>query len=49
MWIYFNRNSDCLSEDIGDFREEIIVELMKGGDVEEVFELYGGSGLVKVA
>jgi hypothetical protein len=49
MWSYFNRNRDCLSEDIGDFREEIIVELMKGGDVEEVFELYGGSGLVKVA
>ena len=49
MWGYFCENRFYLSEYVGDFREEIIVELMKGRDVNEVFELFGGSGLVKVA
>jgi len=49
MWGYFCENRFSLSEDIGDYREEIIVELMKGGGVKEVFEVYGGSGLVRVA
>jgi hypothetical protein len=48
MWEYFNKNRLNLSEDIGDFREDIIVDLMKGCDVKEVFELYGGVGILKV-
>jgi len=48
MWGYFNKNRMNLSEDIGDFREDIIVDLMKGCDVKEVFELYGGVGVLKV-
>lgn len=47
MWGYFNKNRLNLSEDIGDFREDIIVDLMKGCDVKEVFELYGGVGILK--
>ena len=49
MWSFYCENKFSLSEDIGDYREEIIVELMKGKDVKDVFEFYGGSGLVKVA
>ena len=45
MWEYFCENRMNLSEDIGEFREDIIVDLMKGCDVKEVFELYGGRGL----
>ena len=47
MWEYFCENRKSLSEDIGEFREDIIVDLMKGCDVKEVFELYGGVGLLK--
>ena len=47
MWEYFCENRMNLSEDIGDFREEIIVDLMKGCDVREVFEVYGGLGMLK--
>jgi hypothetical protein len=47
MWSYFNKNRLNLSVDIGDFREDIIVDLMKGCDVKEVFELYGGVGILK--
>ena len=49
MWGYFCENRMNLSEDIGEYREDIIIDLMKGCDVKEVFELYGGRGLVKVA
>ena len=47
MWSYFNENRLNLSVDVGDFREDIIVDLMKGCDVKEVFELYGGAGILK--
>jgi hypothetical protein len=47
MWGYFNKNRLNLSEDIGEFREDIIVDLMKGCDVKEVFELYGGVRVLK--
>ena len=47
MWVYFCENRMNLSVDIGDFREDIIVDLMKGFDVKEVFELYGGVGMLK--
>ena len=46
MWGYFCKNRMNLSADIGDFREDIIVDLMKGCDVKEVFELYGGVGIL---
>jgi len=48
MWNYYKKNRLILSADIGDFREQIIVDLMKGCDVKEVFELYGGTGMLKV-
>jgi hypothetical protein len=47
MWGYFCENRMNLSADIGDFREDIIVDLMKGCDVKEVFELYGRVGILK--
>jgi hypothetical protein len=47
MWSYFKKNRLNLSVDISDFREDIIVDLMKGCDVKEVFELYGGVGMLK--
>jgi hypothetical protein len=47
MWCYFKKNKLNLNQDICDFREEIIVDLMKGGDVKDVFELYGGVGMLK--
>jgi hypothetical protein len=47
MWVYFKKNRLKLSEDIGEFREAIIVDLMKGCDVKEVFELYGVVGILK--
>ena len=47
MWGYFCENRMNLSGYIGEFREDIIVDLMKGCDVKEVFELYGGVGILK--
>ena len=42
MWKYYSENKSQLSEYVTDFREEIIVELMKGESVEDVFESFGG-------
>lgn len=44
MWKYYSENKPLLPKYIGDFREEIIVELMKGESVEDVFDSYGGGG-----
>ena len=49
MWRYYCENKFELNEGIGDFREEIIVELMKGGDVKKVFEFFGRGGLARIA
>jgi len=42
MWKFYSENKSLLSEYVRDFREEIIVELMKGESVEDVFDSYGG-------
>ena len=42
MWKYYSENKSQLSEYVKDFREEIIVELMKGESVEDVFDSFGG-------
>jgi len=49
MWAFYSVNKSNYHESIGDFREEIIVELMKGIAVEEVFESYARSGVSKAA
>ena len=41
MWRYYSDNKSLLSEYVREFREEIIVELMKGESVEDVFESFG--------
>ena len=38
MWKYYSVNKLNLPDYIGEFREDIIIELMKGKDVEEVFD-----------
>ena len=49
MWKYYSENRPLFPDYIGEFREEIIVELMKGESVEDVFDSYrGGEGLLKV-
>lgn len=42
MWKYYSENKHLLPDYVGEFREEIIVELMKGESVEDVFDSYGG-------
>ncbi len=42
MWKYYSDNKLSFHESIRDSREEIIVELMKGVNVEEVFDFFGG-------
>jgi len=42
MWKYYSENKSLLPEHVRDFREEIIIELMKGESVEDVFGSYGG-------
>ncbi|MFC1560313.1 hypothetical protein ACFL3W_00040 [Pseudomonadota bacterium] len=44
MWKYYSENKSIFPDYIGDFREEIIVELMKGKSVETVFDSYRGGG-----
>ena len=44
MWKYYSENKSIFPDYIGDFREEIIVELMKGESVEDVFDSYRGGG-----
>jgi hypothetical protein len=44
MWKYYSENKPLFPDYIGEFREEIIVELMKGESVEDVFDSYRGSG-----
>ena len=41
MWGYYSMNKFSFHESIRDYREDIIIELMKGGNVREVFELFG--------
>ena len=38
MWKYYSVNKLNLPDYIGELREEIIIELMKGEDVEQVFD-----------
>jgi len=49
MWGYYSDNKSIFFDYIGDFREDIIIELMKGGDVVEVFEMYGGKGMLRAS
>ncbi len=49
MWKYYSDNKLSFHESIRDSREEIIVELMKGNDIREVFEIFGGVGILKSA
>ena len=42
MWKFYSQHKSSLPDDIREYREEIIVELMKGQQVEEVFDSYGG-------
>ena len=42
MWQYYSENKSLFPDYIGEFREDIIVELMKGESVETVFEPYRG-------
>ena len=49
MWKYYSDNKLSFHVSIRDSREEIIVELMKGVDVEEVFDFFGGVLRAKVS
>jgi len=40
MWKYYSENKPLFPDYIGEFREDIIVELMKGESVEDVFDSY---------
>ena len=40
MWKYYSENKHLLADYVGEFREDIIVELMKGESVEDVFDSY---------
>jgi hypothetical protein len=42
MWKYYSENKSLIPEHVREFREDIIVELMKGESVEDVFASYGG-------
>ena len=42
MWKYYSENKSLIPEHVREFREDIIVELMKGEPVENVFGSYGG-------
>jgi len=42
MWKYYSENKSQLSEYVREFREDIIVQLMKGESVEDVFDSFGG-------
>jgi hypothetical protein len=44
MWNYYSENKPLFPDYIGEFREDIIAELMKGESVENVFDSYRGSG-----
>jgi len=49
MWKYYSENKSSLPDYISEFREEIIVELMKGQSVEVVFDSYGNAVAVWVS
>ena len=40
MWKYYSENKPLFPDYISEFREDIIVELMKGQSVEDVFDSY---------
>ena len=40
MWQYYSENKSLFPDYISEFREDIIVELMKGQSVEDVFDSY---------
>jgi len=42
MWQYYSENKSLFPDYISEFREDIIVELMKGLSVETVFDSYRG-------
>ena len=42
MWKYYSENKSLFPEYVREFREEIIVELMMGESVEDVFDSFGG-------
>jgi hypothetical protein len=41
MWKYYSENRSSIPDHVPEFREEIIIELMKGESVEVVFGSYG--------
>ena len=49
MWKYYSMNKPYLSEHVREFREEIIIELMKGVGVTEVFDLFGSMVVLKAS
>jgi hypothetical protein len=49
MWKYYSVNKLNLPDYIGEFREKIIIELMKGEDVEDVFNSVLEDEVLRVA
>lgn len=47
MWDHYSRNRSLYLDYISNYREEIIVELMKGKQLEEVMAHFAGGGVLK--
>lgn len=47
MWAHYKTHKLSFHESVRGYREEILVELMKGREVREVFDQFGGMELLK--